>query len=437
MTFPPALLAFGLSSVLPWIVRYGYAGLAIGVFLESAGVPVPGETALLAAAFSAAHGALALPWVIAVAATASVLGDNLGFALGRRLGRGWVERHGHRLWLTPERFAHVDRFFLRYGPAAVALARFVTGVRVVAAFAAGTSRMSWAVFLPFNVLGALVWATLVSLAGYAVGRGFAGAGAWLGRTGLVLAAVVPAALLSAWLLRRWVARPLGIRERLVHIGGLRWIAAEWAVVVGVSTAGILAFAAIAEDVVERETTPFDTAVRTWALAHHTPLLDAVFTTLTWIGSPLVIGPLAAVAALVLWRRWGARVAAATVISPVVALALITVLKLLFHRVRPEGALHYAHLGYSFPSGHATGSMATALALAYVLVREGAAPRWSGAVAVVFGLLVGWSRLYLDVHWATDVVGGWAIGLAIAAGAAAVYERGRASARGAGGKLRAA
>lgn len=148
----------------------------------------------------------------------------------------------------------------------------------------------------------------------------------------------------------------------------------------------------------------------------------MFTALTWVGSPITLGVLATLAATALWRGRGARVAAAAVFSPVVALVLIALLKLVFHRARPEGALLFTHLGYSFPSGHATGSMAVAVTLAYVLARERAAPRWAGALAIVFSLLVGWSRLYLDVHWATDVIGGWAIGLAIAAGGAALYER---------------
>lgn len=418
----PLFPAIGLTRVLAWIASYGYVGLAVGVFLESAGVPVPGETALLGAAFGAAHGALSLPLVILVAAVASILGDNVGFAVGRRLGRTWLERHGRRLWITPERFAHVDRFFDRFGPGAVAVARFVPGVRVLGALAAGTSRMRWTVFLVYNVLGAVVWATVVALAGYAVGRGYAGASAWLGRAGLVLAVVVPAALVAAWLVRRWThstARHFTVLQRPAWI---RAIATHWLVVVGVSTAAVLVFVAIAEDVAERETAPFDSAVRAWSLAHRTALLDPLFAALTWVGAPLVMGTLALLAAATLWRWRGARVAAASVVSPVVVLALIALLKLLFHRVRPAGALQYTHLGYSFPSGHASGSMAVAVTLAYVLAREQLVPRWAGAVAVVFSLLVGWSRIYLDVHWATDVIGGWAVGLAVAAAGAAVYER---------------
>lgn len=413
-------------SILPWLSRYGYMALAVAVFLESAGVPVPGETALLAASFGAAHGVLALPWVIAVAATASILGDNMGFAVGRRLGRAWVERLGHRVWLTSERLERVDQFFLRYGPAAVALARFVVGVRVIAAFAAGTSRMRWSVFLLYNVLGAVAWATLVSLVGYAVGRGYAGASAWLGRAGVILAVVVPAAFAAAWLLRWLAAHPDAFLKTLRGTPLARWVGTPWLVVTGTSAAAVVAFAAIAEDVVEGETTPFDNAIRAWALAHRAAPLDVVFTALTWLGSPLVLGVLAGLVALVMWWRLGGRVAAAGVMSPVVALALIVVLKLLFHRPRPEGALRFAHLGYGFPSGHATGTMAVAVTLAYVLARERIAPaRAAVMAAVVFSLLVGWSRLYLDVHWATDVIGGWAIGLAIAAGGAAVYERLRA------------
>ncbi|MHB8877203.1 MAG: DedA family protein [Myxococcaceae bacterium] len=186
-----------------WVTEYGYYGLAVGVFLESAGVPVPGETVLVAAAIAAAHGWLSLPWVIAVAALAGALGDNLGYALGRKLGRPFAERHLARI-LSRSRLERVDRFFARYGPAAVALARFVAGLRVVAALSAGMARLRWSLFLPFNLLGAALWATSVGLAGYAAGLGWRELSGWRGRTEEVLVPVVLLALIM--LVRWWVHR---------------------------------------------------------------------------------------------------------------------------------------------------------------------------------------------------------------------------------------
>ena len=424
------------APLLAALARWGYAGVALGVFLESAGVPVPGETALIAAAFGAAHGVLSLPWIIVVASAASILGDNLGFAVGRRLGRGWVEQHGHRVLLTPARLQRVDAFFERFGPMAVALARFVTGVRVVAALAAGTSRMPWPVFLRYNVLGAVAWAVLVSLFGYALGRGYAGAATGGGHAGAVLAVVIPVVLVAAWMLMRnrrgvagqqtngvvaWTsgtgvhAATPGLRSRLSQL------TMRWMVVLSVSAAAVTTFAAIAEEVVEHDTAWFDNAVQMFVLSHQWHTLHVVFATFTWAGSSLVLGPVAAGMALWLWRRARRRAASVAPLAAATSMLAMLALKSIFHRVRPIGAPEYAHLGYSFPSGHSMNSMAIAVTLAYVLAREKLAPRWGIAVAVLFSLLVGMSRVYLDVHWATDVLGGWALGLAVAAGCSAFYE----------------
>jgi undecaprenyl-diphosphatase len=170
--------------------QIGYAALAGFVFAESAGVPVPGETALIAAGLLAGTGHLSLPIVIAVAAGAAMLGDNLGYVLGRRGGRKLLLRDG--------RFAHHrrkaveagDRFFARYGAKTVFFGRWVTGVRVVAAVMAGATAMPWRRFVVYNALGAVAWAATVAgfaaIAGpvvaavlYATGLAAAGGGALL------------------------------------------------------------------------------------------------------------------------------------------------------------------------------------------------------------------------------------------------------------------
>jgi membrane protein DedA with SNARE-associated domain len=138
--------------------RYGYAVVFIGMFLENTGVPVPGETMLLAGAALSRYGSLKLSWVILAAIAGATLGDNLGFFIGRRGGRALVERYGALLGMTPARLAQFDRFFDQHGAKTVFVARFISGLRVFGAILAGASRLTWSRFLVFNALGAIVWA---------------------------------------------------------------------------------------------------------------------------------------------------------------------------------------------------------------------------------------------------------------------------------------
>jgi len=187
-----------------WIVelfaRYGYAVVFLGVFLENSGLPVPGETALLAGAALAHFGRLSLPWVIATAIVAAILGDNLGFLVGRRLGRGVIERHGWRVGLTQYRLAQFNHFFKRHGPKTVFVARFITGLRVFCAVLAGASHLRWPTFLFYNATGAIVWSTTIALLGYALGESWERLERLIGRTGLI-AFIVVIALVALAVLR--------------------------------------------------------------------------------------------------------------------------------------------------------------------------------------------------------------------------------------------
>ena len=170
--------------------RYGYAAVFIGVLLENAGAPVPGETMLLAGAALSRYGSLQLTWVIVAAITGATLGDNLGFLIGRRGGRRLVERYGALLGMTPPRLARFDRFFDEHGAKTVFVARFITGLRVVGALLAGASHLSWPRFLLFNALGAVVWSITFGVVGYALGYSWHTLEQWIGRSGLILLAVL-------------------------------------------------------------------------------------------------------------------------------------------------------------------------------------------------------------------------------------------------------
>lgn len=187
-----------------WIVdlfaRYGYAVVFGGVFLENTGLPVPGETMLLAGGALAHFGRLSLGWVIVTAIAAAVLGDNLGFFIGRRAGRALAERHGWRIGLTRARLALFDAFFARHGPKTVFIARFITGLRVFCALLAGASPLAWPTFLFYNATGAVIWSTAIAVVGYALGHSWETLERLVGRTG-VLALVVVAALVIVAIVR--------------------------------------------------------------------------------------------------------------------------------------------------------------------------------------------------------------------------------------------
>ncbi len=185
------------------VSRFGYVAIFVGVFAESVGVPVPGETALLVAGFLASQGLLHLPLVVVFALCGTFLGDNLGFWLGRRYGRGLLERYGRKVGINKERLAKIDRFFEKHGPKTVLFARFVTGLRVVAAVAAGASGMRWRTFVPYNLGGAVPWATAVAVLGYVAAESWQTVEHYTGRGGLVLLALVVVVGGSILLWRHW------------------------------------------------------------------------------------------------------------------------------------------------------------------------------------------------------------------------------------------
>src|SRR5207249_10119378 len=131
--------------ILDLFARYGYAVVFFGVFLENAGLPVPGETMLLAGAVLSQFGRLSLGVVIACAIVGATLGDNLGFFIGRRGGRRLAER-----FMSPARLRDFDRYFEQHGPKTVFIARFITGLRAVGALLAGGSGMRWPISLVYN-----------------------------------------------------------------------------------------------------------------------------------------------------------------------------------------------------------------------------------------------------------------------------------------------
>ena len=185
---------------IPVPSQIGYVALAGLILGESAGLPLPGETALITAGGLVAAGHLTLPLVIAVAAAAAIVGDTMGYWVGRRGGRALLMRDGFGAAHRRHAVKRADRFFARYGAATVFFGRWVPGVRIVAAVMAGAARMPWPRFAAANAAGAVCWAATVATLAMLAGPGGA---ALLALGGLALGGVTFAA--AWWAHRRSLA----------------------------------------------------------------------------------------------------------------------------------------------------------------------------------------------------------------------------------------
>jgi membrane protein DedA with SNARE-associated domain len=151
-----------VARVQPLVDRYGYPAVFLVILVEGVGIPAPGQTLLIAAALTAAHGHLSLVWVLICAGTAALLGNSLGYLLGRWGGRALLARFKVR----GDHLARLEGYFRRYGGSVVLVARFFDGLRQLNGIVAGMLKMPWGVFTGFNLLGAILWTGVWGLGAY-------------------------------------------------------------------------------------------------------------------------------------------------------------------------------------------------------------------------------------------------------------------------------
>src|SRR5215208_5677548 len=194
-----------MNHILSLVDHYGYLVIFFGVLLESTGVPLPGETILLAAGVLVQRGHLDLADAVAFGKLGAVVGDQIGYWVGRLGGRPFTLRWGRYVFITPERLGRAETFYARHGGKAVFLARFFSGLRVFGALVAGISRMRWRTFFFYNALGGTLWATAAVMVGYLLGGSLDLIERWAGRASLLLLGLVLLGL-AFYFSYRWVAR---------------------------------------------------------------------------------------------------------------------------------------------------------------------------------------------------------------------------------------
>jgi membrane protein DedA with SNARE-associated domain/membrane-associated phospholipid phosphatase len=418
------------------------AFLETGAFV---GLIAPGETALLLGGLVAGQGKIDVITLIAIVWAAAVAGDLTSFFLGRRLGRKFLVRHGPKIQITEQRLRHVEAFFDRHGGKAILIGRFVGLVRSIAPFLAGSSGMPLRRFVPYDVVGAGLWSSSLIVLGYVFWQSFSQLVDYAKKGALALGAVIVLVVAIVWAVR-WVRDPQNRQragewiERQAERPALRPVARVlrpilrstrrparfvWDRVTpgdfGLELTTLLAVASVgsflwigniisldSKSRLAGDTMAFDLADRL-----HTDAGVDIARAVSVLGTlPVAIALVVLAGGVLAWRRH-VRDGLLLALGLAVIYGAGHITKDAVERPRPPGALIDVE-GWSYPSSHAAYAatwVAVTVALGRVLPTL--ASRFAFVtVAVVIGALVGLSRVYLRVHYLSDVGGGWGLGLTV-------------------------
>lgn len=423
----------------PWT----YALVGFFAFAETGafiGLIAPGETVMLLGGAVAGQGTINVYLLIALAWTMACAGDVTSFFLGRRLGREFLMKHGPRFGFSHDRLHQVEDFFSRHGGKTIFLGRFVGFVRAFAPFIAGSSGMRFRQFFPYSVLGCGIWIGVVIVIGYVFSRSIDTAIKYAGKGAVILGALIVVVVGVIWATRylrvaenrkeavrwldahawtRWITK-LGRRyetqlrfvgDRLTPGGAFGLEVTSLLAVLAVALFVLIAYIVVIGE--DPGPTPGDETAIEIAEALRCGFLTDVSKVITFLGSGAFDWPLTAICAAALaWRRKWTEVC--VLLAGMVLIQIgFSEIKAAIGRPRPPDPLVHTH-GSSFPSGHAAHSVIYVWLATTIVVRlrRGIARATLVVVAgIVLTALVGLSRVYLNVHYLSDVSAGWALGAA--------------------------
>jgi undecaprenyl-diphosphatase len=435
--------------------QWTYVVVGVLAFLETGafvGLVAPGETVVIVGGVIAGQGEISLIVLIGIVWSAAILGDTTSFFIGRRLGRGFILRHGPRVKIDEARLEQVESYFERHGGKTILIGRFIGLVRALAPFVVGTSGLAYRRFIPYSIIGCGLWSTTFCVLGYVFWQSFDRVAEIAGKAtfgfGLTVATIV-AVVFAYRQLRHperrrhaveWIERQPPLRPLLAVARPIRRrvLAPVWNVVgpqirflfnrvtpgdlgleltstLAVAGVGLYVFTVYAVTLsADPATTPADRELLDLAdrLNVHAALTD-VARVVTDLGAFPAIVTLVLGASILLGARRNWYELAALALGFVALYASIHLAKNGIDRGRPSGPLADAD-GGSFPSGHAAYSTAW-VAVAVVIARV--VPGVASRAALVGGALalaaaIGLSRIYLRVHYWSDVAGGWGLGAGV-------------------------
>lgn len=381
--------------------HWGYWIAVAATFLET--LPViggifPGQTILVASGFLARIDVLNPFIITALATVAAITGDCLAYWLGRRYGLSVMGRLGRLVSISPSALQTTRQKLEHNAGKTLIIGRFLPVTRALAPFMAGASHVKPHRFFVFNGLGGLAWSAASVTVGYVAGASYQIAAAYFGRVLMILLLT----MVFGWALVHWYRRN---RTEL---------SASTLGAITLNVAGLTAFALLAYATTRSLSFhQFDWQFSNWVAHIRTPGGIVFWSTVTKLFNPVPAVVLSAVLLLWTWRlehkigRW------LPIVAMVGGVMIGFLIKKSTNLPRPEFAVIHVP-GSTFPSLHATAVALFALVVVWILapkLRSAKWRRWFPLGASVFCLLIGWSRVYLGVHWLSDVLAGYALALA--------------------------
>jgi membrane protein DedA with SNARE-associated domain len=409
----------GLLHASPWLV------LALVFLLPAAeasvfiGVVFPGEIAVLLGGVLANQGRVSLWAVIALGFAGAGIGDTIGYEVGRRYGRRILNKLPRRL-VKPEHLDRGEQLLRDKGGRAVFIGRFTATLRALVPGLAGMSRLPYRRFLLFNLAGAASWVTVTAVTGYVVGQSYHSAEHRFGLISIGLLAII-----AGWLLYRIARRSARLHAFIdAHVPILHRLDPQLARVLVALVGATWLFVGLAQDASSHDGIALSD--RRWLneiIAHRADWITPIAKMVTAVGTGPMLYTALALSGLFFWYRTRAwRLPVLAVVTLAVGQLARDVINHGLAVPRPPTSLWLVRVsGYAFPSGHTTSSTIGYGLITLLLIRVDPPRRWLyGACGGLVVIAVGLSRLYLGVHWPSDVLGGWAFGVAWLALAILIY-----------------